>query len=170
MKSCYHTPPCGTASVHHARRNRDAHVARDASAHALETTLRRSGPQSATSIGGVPSCKADPSLLRAATGRAPWELSAAEFEAAREPWFELSRYEFGACRMFGLSISEMRFGLRLRLAILGGPEDGFVVDVDGSDEASLHDPRRAFVVDALARGLRVPQHVLADYPDLSPID
>jgi hypothetical protein len=85
-----------------------------------------------------------------------------------EPWFEKSPFEIGQHRMFGLSISQMRFGLRLRLVVLGGPSEGYVVDVDASDEAAMEDARRAFVADALARGEHVPSRVLADYPDLVP--
>jgi hypothetical protein len=118
---------------------------------------------------GVPSCKADPATIRAVAGRAPWELSAREFDSVCEPWFEPHPYAPGNHRMFGLSISQMRFGLRLRLVILGGPEDGYVADVDASDQASLDDARRAFVAEALATGQRVPPHVLVDYPDLAPL-
>jgi hypothetical protein len=60
----------------------------------------------------------------------------------------------------------MRFGMRLRLVMQGGPDGGYVADVDWSDEASLEDARRAFIADALLRGECVPTHVLKDYPDL----
>jgi hypothetical protein len=116
----------------------------------------------------VSNCKANPTTLRAAVGRAPWELSAEEFDNVCEPWFETTPGGPSSHRMFGLSVSHLRFGLRLRLVVLGGPEGGYVAEVDWSDEASLNDPRRAFIQEALTSGQRVPAHVLADYPDLQP--
>lgn len=106
--------------------------------------------------------------MRAAFGRPPWQLTAEEFEAVAEPWFEMdAQVGWSSPRMFGLSVSMLRFGIRLRLVVLGGPEGGHVVDVDWSDEANLADARRAFVADALARGEYVPADVLKDYPDFS---
>jgi hypothetical protein len=168
LKGCFHSPQCGSASVHHARRGQDARVARELSRTAAEAPSARPPDrrESRFDFRGVPHCKADPTTIRQLVGRAPWELSAFEFDAVCEPWFERSVFDPGQHRMYGLSISQMRFGLRLRLVILGGPEDGYVADVDASDQASLEDARRAFVVDALSRGQRVPAHVLADYPDL----
>jgi hypothetical protein len=96
-------------------------------------------------------------------GRAPWELSAEEFDAVAEPWLDMARGQ----RMFGLTVSTMRFGMRLRLVVLGGPENGYLADVSWDDEACFDDARRAFVADALLRGERVPPEVLADYPDLT---
>lgn len=171
MSGCNHQPRCGTASVHHARRNRDLNLARESSRLTADSLAHgRARLEATRSSARVPNCKADPTLLRATAGRAPWELTHEEFEAVSEPWFELSPYEFGACRMYGLSISQMRFGVRLRLVILGGPVEGYVADVEASDAANLDDARRAFVAEALARGVRVPPHVLADYPDLAPSD
>jgi hypothetical protein len=98
-------------------------------------------------------------------------VTAEEFEAIAEPFVQLTPtlggHGFPSSRTFGLTVSAMRFGLRLRLVVFGAPEDGYIADVDGSDSASLEDARRAFVVDALAHGLRVPTEVLADYPDLA---
>jgi hypothetical protein len=111
----------------------------------------------------VPAHKSDPRVLRAAFGRAPWELTAEEFDAVAEPWLDLTRGE----RMFGLTVSTMRFGMRLRLVVMGGPEHGYLADVEWDDHASFDDARRAFVLDALARGEDVPQHVLTDYPELT---
>jgi len=56
--------------------------------------------------------------------------------------------------------------MRFRLVVAGGPEDGYLAEVEWSDEASLADPRRAFIANAVARGERIPTEVLADYPDL----
>jgi hypothetical protein len=105
-----------------------------------------------------------------AYGRAPWELSAGEFDAIAEPFVQLlptmRGHGFPSSRTFGLTVSAMRFGMRLRLMVFGGPEDGYIADVAWSDAASLEDPRRAFIVDALGHGQYVPAAVLADYPDL----
>jgi hypothetical protein len=110
------------------------------------------------------------SALRTAFGRVPWELSADEFAAVAEPFLKLQPSLGGdgwpKHRLYGLSVSTMRFGMRLRLVYAGGPEDGYLADIEWDDEASLADPRRAFIVDALDRGEHVPPEVLADYPDL----
>ena len=166
MKGCFHSPPCVTASVHHARRGHEARVAREVSQVAAEATIAASSGRARREWRSSSRRTADATTIRAAAGRAPWELSAYEFETVCEPWFEKSPFEMGQHRMFGLSISQMRFGVRLRLVVLGGPADGYVVDVDASDEAGLEDARRAFVADAVARGEQVPARVLADYPDL----
>lgn len=91
-------------------------------------------------------------------------MSAEEFEAAAEPFLQVNGW--ASQRMFGLTVSTMRFGIRLRLRVPGGPDEGYLADVEAEDTASLDDPRRAFVVDALAQGHDVPADVLADYPDL----
>jgi hypothetical protein len=168
MKGCFHSPPCVTASVHHARRGHEARVARELSKVTGEATIAATPTRPRREWRNSSRRTADATTIRAVAGRAPWELSAYEFETVCEPWFEKSPFEIGQHRMFGLSISQMRFGMRLRLVVLGGPAEGYVVDVDAADEAGLEDARRAFVADALARGERVPARVLAGYPDLSP--
>jgi hypothetical protein len=173
MNGCMHTPACGTASVHHARRGQEARLAREAARVAAEAArpprLERSADWYANGR-GVASCKANPATVRASIGRAPWELTDEEFDAVCEPRFESMSSGTPGHRMFGLRISHMRFGVRLRLVMLGGPTEGYVADVEWSDEASLEDARRAFVVEALSRGERVPADVLADYPDLQSQD
>src|SRR5438270_5505796 len=114
MRGCNHTPRCGSASVHHARRWRDAALARETSSAAMRQFPRDLWDAANSQTRGVPTCKADPKLLRASAGRAPWELSAREFENVCEPWFEPSPFEPGNHRMYGLSIGHMRFGVRLR--------------------------------------------------------
>jgi len=168
MKGCFHTPPCGTASVHHARRGHESRTARDASQATMEKSLRVAEQPSRRDWRGGSRRVPDATTIRAVAGKAPWELSAYEFEMVCEPWFEKNPFEPAKHRMFGLSVGQMRFGLRLRLVMLGGPIEGYVVDVDESDDAGMDDVRRAFVADALQRGERVPARVLADYPDLSP--
>jgi len=168
MKGCFHTPPCATASVHHARRGHNARLAREAMG-VLPPAARVSPLPAARELGAsamsIAACQASSATLRAAAGRPPWELSAKEFDAVSEPWFEAGATS-GSPRMFGLSVSTLRFGLRLRLRLVGGPAEGYVADVPWSDSASLEDPRRAFVVEALEQGESVPPSVLADYPDL----
>jgi hypothetical protein len=167
MNGCMHTPPCQTASVHHARRGQEARLAREAAiVEAAPARGRAMAPLAERK--GVASCNANPATLRRSVGRAPWELTDEEFDAVCEPRFEPKWTDPSSHRMFGLRISHLRFGMRLRLVMLGGPEEGYVADVDAADDASLEDARRAFVVEALTRGEHVPDHVLADYPDLQP--
>jgi hypothetical protein len=170
MNRCVHTPRCSSASVHHARTQldlRDRERKRDAATTRSFAELRDSLATTAVAAASPASKRRS---RESAFGRAPWELSANEFDAVAELFIQLQptlqRDGFPISRTFGLTVSTTRFGLRLRLKVFGGPEDGYVADIDWSDTASLDDPRRAFVVDALAHGQCVPPDVLADYPDL----
>jgi hypothetical protein len=158
VRDCQHTPRCGSASVHHARVN----VFQVAAA-----TPEREEP-----TGDLHSARLRQRALYVTDGLAPWEMTADQFAAAAEPWVDLEPLRIlsdaPGHRVFGISVSMLRKGIRLRMVVRGGPEDGYEVDVPWEDELSREDPRRAFVVEALSQGVPVPRHVLADYPDLQP--
>jgi hypothetical protein len=171
LPGCSHSPPCGSASAHHARLHYDG-----AARIRANGTLAPTKPLVKDGFAPAPRDEASPAAKRAARrrafDRAPWEMTAEEFDAVAEPFVEMRPTAPGRSwpghRMFGLTVSTMRFGMRLRLVVEGGPDGGYLADVDWSDEASLEDPRRAFIADALAQGYMVPRHVLADYPELQP--
>ncbi|MBV8716315.1 MAG: hypothetical protein JOZ65_14725 [Chloroflexi bacterium] len=169
LNGCFHTPPCTSASVHHARRGHHARIAREGGLDLFAPVPPTLQPPLPAEVG--PNFVASPAhrrtVFRGALHHAPWEMTAEEFDAVAEP-FLAKTVGSSQPRMFGLSVSTMRFGLRVRLMVEGGPEEGYLADIAADDEASLRDARRAFVAEALAHGAHVPGHVLADYPDLAP--
>lgn len=114
--------------------------------------------------------------LERAAGKAPWEMSASEFDASAAlrivpVWSpdaaRLTRLNQAPQRALGLKRSYLRSGTELRLDVEWGPPDGYVVLVSQDEERTLSDPRRAFVKGALDKGIGVAPEILAAYPDLS---
>jgi hypothetical protein len=138
----------------------------DASVARLSASLQPpEAPPEVTSLGE----------LERAAGKAPWEMSASEFEASAAlrivpVWTpdaaRLTRLNQTPQRALGLKRSYLRTGTELRLDVEWGPPDGYVVLVSQDEERGLTDPRRAFVKGALERGIGVSPEILAAYPDL----
>jgi len=115
--------------------------------------------------------------LERAAGKAPWEMSALEFDASAAlrivpVWTpDSARLERlrqpPPQRSLGLKRSYLRSGTELRLDVEWGPPEGYVVLVSHEEEATLRDPHRVFVKAAVDRGIRVAPEILAAYPDLS---
>jgi hypothetical protein len=168
---CFHIPPCTAASVHHARTQLNLAARGRAPRADFQSQIAELSRAHPAAMRDDPSPASKRAARRTAFGRAPWELSAEEFAAVAEPFISVQPARRGQSwpghRMFGLTVSTLRFGMRLRLVAEGGPEGGYLADVEWSDQASLEDPRRAFVADALAQGQYVPPEVLADYPELA---
>src|SRR4051794_28224830 len=144
MSGCYHTPRCGSASVHHARRNHDARRVDQISRVTPERPSRFNGLRGsiAPDERGVPSCKANPAVLRAAIGRAPWELRAEELEGVGDLWFELTLFVPGIPRVCGVGNSEVVLVFRVRLEPGGGPGEGSGPVGDAPEERSPANARR----------------------------
>jgi len=116
--------------------------------------------------------------LERAAGKAPWEMSAAEFNASAAlrivaVWTpdaeRLTRLrQPPPQRSLGLKRSYLRTGTELRLDVEWGPPEGYVLLVSQDEEATLNEPHRAFVKAALDQGIGVAAEILAAYPDLSP--
>jgi len=113
--------------------------------------------------------------LERAAGKAPWEMSAPEFEASAAlrivpAWSpdatRLERLRQPSQRALGLKRSYLRTGTELHLEVEWGPPGGYVVLVAHDQEFTLRDPRRAFVKAALDKGIRIAPEILAVYPDL----
>jgi hypothetical protein len=113
--------------------------------------------------------------LERAAGKAPWEMSASEFDASAAlrivpVWTpdaaRLERLHQTPNRTLGLKRSYLRSGTELWLDVEWGPPDGYVVLVSHDEESTLSDPRRAFVKAALDKGIRVAPEILDAYPDL----
>jgi len=154
-------PECGRGNDKNLDRALDASVARLAASMATPEP-----PPEVTSLGE----------LERAAGKAPWEMSASEFNASAAlrivpVWTpdaaRLARLNQPPQRSLGLKRSYLRTGTELRLEVEWGPPDGYVVLVLADEESTLSDPRRAFVKAALDRGIGVAPEILAAYPDLS---
>jgi len=113
--------------------------------------------------------------LERAAGKAPWEMSALEFDASAAPrivpaWSPdatpRERLQQPSQRALGLKRSYLRTGTELHLEVEWGPPGGFVVLVPEDEEATLSDPRRAFIKAALDKGIHVSAEILDAYPDL----
>ena len=113
--------------------------------------------------------------LRRAIGKAPWEMSASEFDASAALRVvptgtpdapRLQRLRQPSERALGLKRSYLRAGMELRLDVEWAPPGGYVVLVSEDDESPQNDPRRSFVKDALNKGIVVAPEILAAYPDL----
>ena len=118
-----------------------------------------------------------PSLgdLERAAGKAPWEMSALEFAASAAlrivpAWSPdaqpRNRFQEASQRALGLKHSYLRTGTELHLEVEWGPPGGYVVLVPEDEEATLSDPRRAFIKAALDQGIRIAPEILDAYPDL----
>ena len=154
-------PQCARGEDASADRALDASVARLAASMATPEP-----PLEVTSLGE----------LTRAIGKAPWEMSASEFDASAAlrvvpAWNpdanRLERLRQPFERALGLKRSYLRAGMELRLDVEWAPPGGYVVLVSQDDESTLSDPRRSFVKGALDKGIVVPPEILAAYPDLS---
>jgi hypothetical protein len=114
--------------------------------------------------------------LERAVGKAPWEMSASEFDASAAlrvvpAWnpdaARLTRIREPSLRALGLKRSYLRAGTELHLEVEWGPPGGYVVLVPQDEESTLSDPRRAFVKAAMQSGILVSAEILASYPDLA---
>lgn len=151
---------CGRADERSADRALDASVAR------LSASISR--PDELPEVVSL-------GELERAAGKAPWEMSASEFHASAAlrivpVWTpdaaRLARLNQTPQRALGLKRSYLRDGTELRLDVEWGPPGGYVILVSQDEESTLRDPHRAFVKDALDKGIGVAPEILAAYPDL----